>query len=270
MSEETMEHGSQDVEATTPAEPIEGTDVSQEDMGTGEHGEDLHEEVTPSAEEDSDISDTGQEGETQEGEDHSGQLRHEDYTRKTQALAEERKALEAEREAFKQQQLELQRQNLEAIEAIKEQSRLQAMTPEEREQYEAQNHINKMIDQRVKPIEEKIKSEYEQKFKQVEEKAFDQKLFREEQMLKDRYGLNQEQVLEVEQFALDNGLNSIEHAYKVMSFDSKLVTARKQGAKAAAKQIKRRQPTPAVQPEEDPVSESYDLNEITETVKSKY
>lgn len=251
-----MEHGSQPTESSTHLDEVsmaddaagidstEESSVPEQSLEGGdpshEHGEAQSEEATPSAEEDR--QDTPDQSEETLGDEdrQKGYLRHEDYTQKTQEIAEERRRLEEERARVQSQE--------QLLNEIREQQRLGLMSEEERAQYEAEKQLDQIVQDRMQPVLDQKMKELEQKFQPLQEHLQVEAVKQEERALRDKYSLSEAEAVDVGRFALKHNLPSLEAAYKVKNFDQHVALERKKGAQQAEKTIQKRNASVATQP----------------------
>lgn len=224
----TLNEGAAEVESTELEDDAIEQDPSEE------HGEESN-EATHSEEETSDDAD--QEVEISDEERQSGYLRDKDYRQKTQAVADERRAFEEERQKFQDQQRELQEKQLADLQ---ERTRVAGMNDSEREEHETQKQVDAIIDKRVDAKTKEIRESLEKDFEPFKAQLEDQLVLKQEQMIASQYNLSAQESQDVTRYAAENKLSSLEHAYKIMHFDSQKVIQRKKGAQSAAKQIKKR------------------------------
>jgi len=185
---------------------------SQEDANTEEPSEGAESESSQTESESSEEQVFEIEGEKytpqQIKEMREGQLRQEDYTRKTQELAEIRKEYE---------------QRMKDVEESKQYADYTD------EQKEAIKLIEQIAEEKAKKIIDPISQQ-----------MTDAQIDKEIEETKQKHNLNDDQMLDLLEFARDNNMPSLDIAYKAKYFDELIPKAKEEGEQKATKNIQQR------------------------------
>lgn len=166
-----------------------------------------------------------------------GYMMQADYTRKTQALAEERKALEKERSTFDKEQVEkalqlqkeLERDPIGTLDKLREQYEEQGIfEPKDPETLAKEDEIRRLKEEKLKLEQEKIEREQQETFDKIKTEL---------DSLAEKYG-DKIDINNIVQFMIDNNFYDPERAMKALYFDV-FIEEKEKALKAKEDEIKK-------------------------------
>jgi len=217
-------------------EKINGVGIDPTESQEGTAGEQLDQE--PIVDETTDTQETDSEaGQTEGGteeqtieingeqvpvtEVQKGYMRQQDYTRKAQELSNDRRLFEQSRALDRPQERQEQGQTL---------------TPEQQQAREMLKQMGVAFADDIAPTKKELTAIR----KEFEEREDDREADRQVNELKTKYGMEEQQISNIIDFAVQEGIPTLELAYKAMVYDQKITEAKQAGKAETAKTLKQR------------------------------